>query len=262
MGALDIGTAGLAAAYLLLLVPLAAMLWLRVPLVGQTLTAVARMTVQLLLVGFYLQFLFELDDSRLTVLWLVVMIGAADVSILRSSRLCVRCFAGPLFLALVAGTALPLFFFVALLLRLPHWMAPQYVVPIAGMILGNCLRADIVGIRTFYDSVRKSNRDYLRRLACGAGRAEAVRPYLRDAVSAALAPTVATMATIGLVSLPGMMTGVILGGSSPLVAIQYQIAIMIAIFCGTAITVVAVLLLTLRSAFTPYGTLDPSIFRP
>lgn len=261
MGAIDIGYGGLAAAYLLLLLPLAAMLWLRIPLIGQTLVSVVRMTVQLLLVGFYLQFMFELDDWRLTALWLVVMIGVADISILRSSRLCVRCFAGPLFLSLAAGTALPLFFFVALLLRLPNWMDPQYVIPIAGMILGNCLRADIVGIRTFYDSIRKSNRDYLRRLACGAGRAEAVRPYLRDAVSAALAPTVATMATIGLVSLPGMMTGVILGGSSPLVAIQYQIAIMIAIFCGTAVTVVAAILLTLRSAFTPYGTLDPAIFR-
>jgi len=57
------------------------------------------------------------------------------------------------------------------------------------------------------------------------------------------------------------MTGVILGGSGPLVAIQYQIAIMIAIFCGTAITVVAAILLTLRSAFAPAGTLDPHIFR-
>jgi putative ABC transport system permease protein len=261
MGALDIGPAGLAASYLLLLFPLGAMLWLRIPMIGQTVTAIVRMTLQLLFVGFYLQFLFEFNDWRLTALWLLVMIVVADLSILRSSRLCVKCFAAPLFLALAAGTALPLLFFIALLLRLPDWMAPQYTIPIAGMILGNCLRADIVGIRTFYDSIRKSNRAYLRRLACGAGRTEAIRPYLRDAVSAALSPTIASMATIGLVALPGMMTGVILGGSSPLVAIQYQIAILIAIFCGTSITVVAAILLTLRSAFTPAGTLDPSIFR-
>ncbi len=257
----DIGHAGLAACYLLLLLPLGAMLWLKIPLVGQTVVAVVRMTVQLLLVGFYLQFLFARDDWRLTALWLVVMIGVADVSILRGTRLCVRCFAVPLFLALVAGTALPLFFFVALLLRLPHWMDPQYVVPIAGMILGNCLRADIVGVRAFYDAIRKSNRAYLRRLAAGAGHAEAVRPYLRDACSAALAPTVASMATIGLVALPGMMTGVILGGSDPALAIRYQIAILIAIFCGTAVTVVGAILLTLRAAFKPSGVLDPSIFR-
>lgn len=261
MGALEIGYGGLAASYLLLIFPLAAMLWLRIPLVGQTLAAVLRMTVQLLLVGFYLQFLFRLHDWRLTALWLAVMVAVADLSILRGTRLCVRCFAAPLFLALLAGTALPLFFFVAVLLRLPSWMDPQYVVPIAGMILGNCLRADIVGVRSFYDSIRKSNRAYLRRLACGAGRAEAVLPFFRDACSAALAPTVATMATVGLVSLPGMMTGVILGGSDPATAIRYQIAIMIAIFCGTAVTVVAAILLTLRSAFTPAGTLDPAIFR-
>ncbi|HOC26395.1 MAG TPA: ABC transporter permease, partial [bacterium] len=184
MGALEIGYGGLAAAHLLLLIPLAAMLWLRIPLVGQTLVSVVRMTVQLLLVGFYLQFLFRLGDWRLTALWLLIMIGVADLSILRGSRLCVRCFAGPLFLSLAAGTALPLFFFLGALLRLPDWMAPQYVVPIAGMILGNCLRADIIGIRTFYDAIRKSNRDYLRRLASGAGRAEAIRPYLRDACTA------------------------------------------------------------------------------
>ncbi|MDD2239688.1 MAG: ABC transporter permease [Kiritimatiellae bacterium] len=261
MAAIEIGFSGLAACYILLILPLAAMLWLRIPLIGQTLIAVIRMTVQLLLVGFYLQFLFDLDDARLTTLWLVVMISVADLSILRTTGLCLRCFAVPLFLALVVGTALPLFFFMALLLRQPNWMAAQYVVPIAGMILGNCLRADIVGIRTFYTSIRTSNRDYLRRLACGAGRAEAVRPYLRDACAAALAPTVASMATVGLVSLPGMMTGVILGGANPMVAIQYQIAIMIAIFCGTAVTVVAVLLLTLRSAFTPSGILDLTIFR-
>jgi putative ABC transport system permease protein len=112
MNALEIGYGGLAAAYLLLLLPLGALLWLRIPLIGQTLIAVLRMTVQLLLVGFYLQFLFALKDWRLTVLWLVVMIGVADLSILRSSRLCVRCFGGPLFLALAAGTALPLLFFV------------------------------------------------------------------------------------------------------------------------------------------------------
>lgn len=261
MGAIDIGYGGLAAGYLLALPPLAVMLWLRIPLVGQTVLSIVRMSVQLLLVGFYLQFLFDLDDARLTTLWVVVMIVVADLSILRSSRLCVRCFAGPLFFALLAGTALPLLFFTAVLLRLPDWMAPQYVIPIAGMILGNCLRADIIGIRAFYDSIRKSPRMYLRRLACGASRAEAIQPFLRDAVSAALAPTVATMATIGLVSLPGMMTGVILGGSDPMIAIRYQIAIMLAIFCGTAVTVVSAILLTLRTAFTGYGTLDPAIFR-
>ena len=80
-------------------------------------------------------------------------------------------------------------------------------------------------------------------------------------IRAALAPTVASMATIGLVSLPGMMTGVILGGASPATAIKYQIAIMISIFSGTAITLAVGLWLTAKTSFTPSGVLDRTIFR-
>jgi len=98
-------------------------------------------------------------------------------------------------------------------------------------------------------------------LAQGAMLHEAIRPHVRKACQAALAPTVATMATIGPVSLPGMMTGVIMGGASPTVAIKYQIVIMISIFSGTAITVALGLWLTTKGSFTPYGLLDRTIFR-
>ena len=101
----------------------------------------------------------------------------------------------------------------------------------------------------------------LQNLAQGALLHEAIRPHMRKACQAALAPTVATMATIGLVSLPGMMTGVILGGASPAIAIKYQIVIMICIFSGTAITVALGLWLTAKRGFTPYGVLDRTIFR-
>jgi putative ABC transport system permease protein len=90
---------------------------------------------------------------------------------------------------------------------------------------------------------------------------EAVRPFLQRAYSASLAPTIATMATIGIVSLPGMMTGIILGGTDPLVAIKYQIAIMMAIFSGTALAVILGILLTLRTSFDRYGVLDPDVLK-
>ena len=90
---------------------------------------------------------------------------------------------------------------------------------------------------------------------------EATLPFLRDAFQSALAPTVATIATIGLVSLPGMMTGVILGGANPMTAIKYQIAIMLAILSGTAITVFLAIRMTMKNSFTPYGMLDRRIFK-
>ncbi|HPR64766.1 MAG TPA: ABC transporter permease [Thermoanaerobaculia bacterium] len=259
--AIDISTLNLALSYLLLILPLGIFLWFKVPILGDTAIAILRMTVQLLFVGFYLDVVFTLDHALLNGAWIFIMIVVADLSILRGSRLSLRRYAVPIFLSLVVGTCLPLFTFMGPVLARPSLMEARYLIPLGGMILGNCLRADIIGIRHFFESLQKGERTYLLTLSQGARLSEALRPYLRDALQAALAPTVATMATIGLVSLPGMMTGVILGGTDPMVAIKYQIAIMIAIFTGTALTVFLALLLARPKAFTPYGTLDPDALR-
>jgi putative ABC transport system permease protein len=257
----DIGAWQLAAAYLLLAFPFAIMLWYRIPMIGDTVLSLVRMTVQLILVGLYLQVIFQLNILWLNAAWLLVMVTVADVSIIRSCSLRLRPIVLPLFVALVAGTTVPLLLFTGLILRRPNLLDAQYAIPIGGMILGNCLRADIVGVRTFYDGIRTEEKAFLQSLAQGALLHEATRLHVRKACRAALAPTMATMATIGLVALPGMMTGVILGGASPVVAIKYQIAIMIAIFSGTSITVALGIYLTTKQSFTPYGPLDRSIFR-
>ena len=261
MNVVDISILSLAAGYLLLIFPLGIILWNRIPIFGQTLLAVARMTLQLLFVGLYLQVVFKLNNLWLTSAWLVIMIVVADVSIARGCNLQISRFAGPLFAALLAGTAVPLLFFVGLILKRPFLLDAQYIIPIGGMILGNCLRANIIGIRNFYEAIQKSQKAFQQTLSQGARLQEAIRPFLRDACQAALAPTVATMATIGLVALPGMMTGVILGGANPMTAIKYQIMIMIAIFSGSSITVILAILLSIKSSFTAYGVLDLRIFK-
>lgn len=257
----DIGFSGLLISYLLLVFPLAILLWLRVPMLKTLVWALLRMTLQLALVGFYLRFLFALDHAAVNLAWVLIMVGVADASILSSSGLRLRPIGGGLFLAITVGTLVPALVFTGGILRLPRLFEAQYVIPIAGMVLGNCLRADIVGLRAFYGAMRK-NRNMCRQcLAQGATLPEMARPWFRDALEAALAPTVATMATVGLVSLPGMMTGVILAGADPFTAIKYQLAIMIAIFSGTALTVYLAIRFTLRSAFDGYGNMNEHIFR-
>ena len=257
---MDIGYPNLALGYALLIIPFALMLWHRTPIVGRTVVAIARMTVQLLFVGVYLQFVFRLNSLWLNAAWILVMIGVADFSIVRGCGLRLGRFLVPVFAGLLVGTVVPLLYFLGPILRQPRLLEAQYAIPIGGMILGNCLRADIIGLKNFYEAIRKAEKAYLQTLAQGARLSEAVRPFYRDAITAALAPTVATIATIGLVALPGMMTGVILGGADPMTAIKYQIAIMIAIFVGTSITVSLAIRLTLKQSFTPYGTLDHAIF--
>lgn len=116
MNIIDIDPFHLAAGYLLLLLPLGLLLWLRVPILGRTLIAVVRMTLQLLFVGFYLQFIFDLDNHWLTGAWVLIMVGVADLSIVRGCHLRLRRVALPVFLALMLGTVIPLVYFVALIL--------------------------------------------------------------------------------------------------------------------------------------------------
>jgi putative ABC transport system permease protein len=97
-------------------------------------------------------------------------------------------------------------------------------------------------------------------LMLGASLREAVRPYLRDAIKAAVNPSVATMATMGIVSLPGMMTGQILGGAMPTTAIKYQIGIMICIFTAMVVAALVNILLSLPVAFDDHQRLKEDIF--
>jgi putative ABC transport system permease protein len=129
------------------------------------------------------------------------------------------------------------------------------------MVLGNCLRANIIAMQTFFQSIRDQRRVYQLSLAQGARLGEAIRPFYRRALESALSPTVASMATIGLVALPGMMTGVMLGGAEPIQAVRYQIAIMIAIFTGTAITALVGIRLAAGSSFDARGLLRTDVFR-
>jgi putative ABC transport system permease protein len=261
MNTLDIVPWRLLLGYSLLIFPLAICLWFRIPLLKRIGTAVLRMTVQLLLVGFYLQVLFERNNPWLNLLWLGVMLTAADLSILRGSNLHLRRFGGPLFAGLLIGIAVPVLVFLGCILGLSEMSQAQYLIPIAGMVLGNCLRANIVGLSRFYHDLRRQERAYCLSLTQGATQSEALRPYFQGAFQAALGPTTATMATAGLVALPGMMTGAMLGGVDPAVAIKYQIAIMLSIFSGTAITIWVTLWLTAHTSFDGYGLLDKHIFK-
>lgn len=261
MNDIAIQTWGLVAGYGLFLIPLGILLWTKVPLVGKMLIGAVRMTVQLLLVGFYLQVVFKLNNPWLNVAWVLVMIGVADVSIIRGANLRFRKLALPLFAALLIGIAVPLLYFLGIILRLPDLLEARFVIPIGGMILGNCLRANIIGLSRFYQSIARGEKAFCQTLADGATLREATKPYLQHTLQEAMAPTLASMATIGLVSLPGMMTGVILGGSDPMTAIGYQIAIMIAIFTGTSITILLGIVLTRRVSFNDSGMLQKNVFK-
>lgn len=247
-------------AFLIMLLP-GYILWrYRTGLNKKLLTASLRMVLQLLFVGYYLEYLFKYDNPWINAAWIIVMVAVADFATVDRSNLTRKwSVLLPVFGATVMGIILIDLFFLEVVIRLPRLLAAQYTIPITGMVLGNCLRSNVIGINAFYYSLLDHRERYQFYLASGATRAEALKPFFSEALQKAANPTLASMATIGLVSLPGMMTGQILSGSSPLIAIKYQIMIMVAIFSGTILSVYLGLAFTNYFVFDEADMLDESI---
>ena len=129
----------------------------------------------------------------------------------------------------------------------------QYFIPISGMILGNMLSANVIALNSFYGSLNRERQLYLYLLGNGASPSEALTPFMREALIKSFNPTIASMAVMGLIALPGTMTGQILGGSSPSVAIKYQIMLMITIFASSLISVLLTLWISRKKTFDKYG---------
>ncbi len=261
MSATDITLTGMVFCFLLLLIPVLISHHLRLQLIGSTLEGAFRMTVQLVFVGFFLTFVFDLNSSVLNIFWVMIMVIVASYTVLKNSSLKYGSLIMPLTLSFALANIGVLLYFNSFVIGLSDLFEARYFIPIAGMVIGNSLRANIVGINDFCDQIQRNESRYLSSLSLGAEKYEALKPYLRKSLRNAIRPTLANMATVGIVFLPGMMTGQIIGGSSPLTAIEYQIAIMIAIYVATVMNVMLCVLILMYRGFDEYGTFRKDLLR-
>lgn len=198
-----------------------------------------RAIVQLYGVGLILAAVFAAARWYWVLLILGVMIGVATQAAV--SRLGKPLPGGTWIaaMALTVSTAVTLAYVIGVVVQVHPWYEPQYIIPIAGMILGNSMTSAALAGDRLQSDLRTRADEIEARLALGFSGPEAVQPMVRASLRAAMIPTVNGMMTIGLVQLPGMMTGQILAGSSPLVAIRYQ---MVVVFMQGAATALGSLL--------------------
>jgi putative ABC transport system permease protein len=257
----SIPLSAMAAFYALLFIPAALVWYFRLGILRRLAVAVVRMTIQLTLVGVLLIYWFRWDNAWLNLLWVIAMVGFATTSAVQSSKLRLRAFFAPVFLALLISALSVLLFFNALLLPINEVFSAQYLIIIGGMLLGNALKGIVIGLSDFYQRLQDQQDEYRYYLAAGASRWEALMPFFRNSLQAALNPSIASMATMGVVFLPGMMTGQIIGGATPDTAIRYQLAIMVVIFVCIALSVVLAVVISLGRSFDGYGNLRKEVFR-
>lgn len=199
----------------------------------QVILANARMLLQLLLVGYVLNYIFAADRGLIVIAVLIVMLLAASWIAMRPIvQRDTRTFwivVG----SITTGGATTLLLVTQGVLSLARWFEPNYVIPLAGMIFSNCMNA-----------VSLAAERYEAELSREGGAAVA----RRTAFNACLIPQINALLAVGIVALPGMMTGQILSGISPLIAAQYQIVVMCMVFGSAGISAACYLLCMERFA--------------
>jgi putative ABC transport system permease protein len=211
-----------------------------------------RAAAQLLAIGYLLRALFANERPHWVLLALTVMLVVAAWT---SARRVLRGPAGRDLLlyalaAIAAGAAtalVPVFVFIV---PPRPWFEARYLVPIGGMMLSSAMNVVAQVLERLFASARAEAATIEQLLALGATPRQALAPYTRAALRAAMIPTINGLLTVGLVSLPGMMTGQIVGGVAPEQAVRYQIVIMYQLVAATAISGALVATLARRLLFT------------
>ncbi|MCL1125824.1 ABC transporter permease [Shewanella surugensis] len=250
---IEISWAELAFFSLILLLPIGINYYLKLALAKEIVISSARMTLQLILVGIYLQYLFTLNSLWINFLWLALMALIGTSSIIGKSHLPKKPLFLPVLTGLMVGLIPLLFIILAGLLSPQPVYSAQYLIPLAGMLLGNSLSGNIVALQRLFSSFNDRKMEYEGMLALGATPKQAAFPFIQAAIQQSMAPILASMSTTGLVTLPGMMTGQILAGADPIIAIKYQLVILMAIFVMIIISVTTALLLTTRRLINTSG---------
>jgi putative ABC transport system permease protein len=240
----------LAFAAALVIVAMALSAWQRLGLARGFAIGAVRAVVQLVAVGYVLTYLIATRRWYLVLLTLLVMLVAATKTATdRQKRGRAKLFviSGT---AMLVGAGVTLAYVDAIVLRLHPWYDPQYLIPLFGMIIGNAMNGAALAADRLNSEMELRRGEVEAYLALGASPARASAEAVRRALVAAIMPTLNMLMVVGLVSLPGMMTGQIIGGSSPLTAVRYQIVVVFMLAGAVAMTSVVVALWYRGTFFT------------
>lgn len=195
-----------------------------------------RMLLQLMLIGYFLVYIFEADSHWIVMVVLAVMLLASSWISLRTVDASRKKLIGKSLIAISVSGILVLALVTQLVLSLDPWYLPQYMIPLAGMIFANAMNSISLAAE---------------RLSAELKHGHSYESARNTAFQASIIPITNSLFAVGLVSLPGMMTGQILSGVSPFIAARYQIMVMCMLFGSTGIASALFLLLAKKDFYRP-----------
>ncbi|MEB8099518.1 ABC transporter permease [Staphylococcus xylosus] len=234
-------TTALALTGLLLLFPIIVSYKEKLHIIKDLLVATLRAVVQLVILGYLLHFIFGVNQKWLLLIFvLIIIINASWNTISRASPVMHHVF-WISFMSIFVGVALPL---VGVILTGAIQFKPNEVIPIAGMLGSNGLIAINLAYQNLDKEFVKEISQIEAKLALGATPKLSSKATIRNSIKTAIVPTIDSVKTYGIVSIPGMMTGLILGGVAPLEAVKFQLMV---VFIHTTATIMSALIATYLS---------------
>lgn len=234
-------TLSLVLSSILILVPIFISYKEELGLEKEILISIFRAIIQLVAVGYVLNIIFGLEKPIFTVILVLIMIINASFNTKKRGEniknvLCIS------FVSLLVGTSVTL---IVLIISKAISFTPNEVIPIAGMVVSNSMVAIGLSYRNLNNSFKNKRAEVEVKLSLGADIDEASKDIIRESIKISILPSIDSAKTLGIVSLPGMMTGLILAGTSPLLAIKFQIMVTFMILSSASIS-------TMMSSYLAY----------
>jgi len=214
--------------------------WQKLGLELQLAIATGRTVIQLLVVGYVLAVIFALNSPLPVLGVLLVMLTIATITARHRIGKKIPRLVPVVFASMFFSTALTLSYTNLLIIQPKTWYEPQYLIPLAGIVLGNVMNGAAIAGERLVSTITSSRLEIETHLSLGATPQQAVATYRKDAIRAGLIPTLNQMAIVGIVTLPGMITGQLLSGVDPRNAASYQILILFMIASANLIATVLV----------------------
>ena len=240
---------------ILIVIALSVSRWQQLGLEGQLLFSAGRALLQLAAVGYVLELVFTLKTPWAVLAVLLVMVAiATTITRSRISQQRWQWF-GMIGGSLVLTTALTLGYVMLLIVQPTTWYDPQYWIPLAGIIIGNAVNGATVAGERLINALETNRGEIETHLCLGATPQGAIALYRRQAIRAGILPNLNQMALVGIVTLPGILTGQLLGGVTPLNAVSYQILVLFTLALANLLTTSLITAGIYRQFFTPQAQL-------
>lgn len=250
---MDIAISGIIIAVALLLVPILIIYYFKIPIVEQAATTVARVAIQLTLVAAYIFYLYEWNSVWVNLLWLLLVGGVVTYS------LTVRCGLKKLPMLIPTGTGVLVAAFVVGMvvlwpvMRLHNPFETRFFLPVMAMLLAHIYKVCSRGLTHYYQTANDHQQQFYFLMGNGASRTEAISPFIREAFQKAFTPELSSLSMLGVVTLPLLLTALLLGGCTPLQAAKLVVVMLCATLCASSLAMIITVFVSNRFLFDKHN---------